>query len=102
MDRSYKEDIRKFKAALEQLKKNLSAHGTKTDWMQLRVEPLLEHVKRLDQILKSPRFAREAVRLREGVAMFRADLDYLRTNIKILKGIIAVAGKREKSEPGRI
>lgn len=56
----------------------------RTDWTKLRVEPLLEHVKRLDQILTSPKFARETVRLRKGVAMFHADLVYLRTNMKAM------------------
>jgi len=89
MDRSYKKDIPKFRTALEEMKEDLSALSTKTDWTKLRVEPLLEHVIRLDQILKSPKFARETVRLRQGVAMFHADLVYLRTNLKALKAIIA-------------
>src|SRR5690606_16368816 len=57
MDRSYKEDIPKYRAALEELKQKFSALDSNTDWTALRIEPLLKHVKCLDQILTSPEFA---------------------------------------------
>lgn len=96
MDRAYKEDIPKYRATLEALKEAFAGVRATTDWATLRIEPLLEHVERLERMLKSPRFARETVRLRRGVGMFHADLVYLRANIKELKAILA--GERRRLE----
>jgi hypothetical protein len=98
MDRSYKEDIPGFRAALEEMKEAFSELDSKTDWTGLRIEPLLTHVTRLDQILRSPKFVRETTRLRSGVAMFHADLVYLRTNIKALKEILLKERQKGKGK----
>ena len=82
MDRSYKEDIPKTKRALEELKKEFSGVASTTDWVKLRIEPLLDHVKSLERLLRSPKFVRETVRLRRGVVMCHSDLIYLRENVK--------------------
>ena len=93
MDRSYKEDIPKAKRALEALKKEFSGIASSTDWTKLRIEPLLDHVKTLDRLLRSSKFARETARLRRGVVMFHSDLVYLRENLKALKAILEVEKK---------
>jgi hypothetical protein len=90
MDRSYKEDIPKTKRALEELKKEFSGVASTTDWAKLRIEPLLNHVKSLERLLRSPKFARETARLRRGVVMFHPDLVYLRENVKALKQVLDV------------
>ena len=90
MDRSYKVDIPSNRRALEQLKKEFLGVASTTDWMKLRIEPLLEHVKFLERLLRSPKFARETARLRRGVVMFHSDLVYLRENIKALKEILKI------------
>jgi hypothetical protein len=90
MDRSYKEDIPKNRRALEQLNKEFLGVASTTDWTKLRIEPLLEHVKFLERLLQSPKFARETSRLRRGVVMFHSDLVYLRENVKALKEILKV------------
>jgi len=95
MDRSYKEDIPKFRAILEEMREEFAEIGATTNWTGLRIEPLLEHALRLDHIMKSPKFVRETARLRKGVAMFHADLVYLRTNIKELKALL-VEEKRKR------
>ena len=97
MDRSYKEDIPKSRRTLEQLKKEFLGVASTTDWTKLRIEPLLEHVKFLERLLRSPKFSRETSRLRRGVVMFRSDLIYLRENVKALKEILKV----EKRFAGR-
>jgi hypothetical protein len=51
---------------------------------------LLDHVKSLERLLRSPTFARETARLRRGVVMFRSDLVYLRENVKALKKILEI------------
>jgi len=90
MDRSYMEDIPKTKRALEELKKEFSGVASTTDWAKLRIEPLLDHVKSLERLLRSPKFARETARLRRGVVMFHSDLVYLRENVKALKQVLDV------------
>jgi len=90
MDRSYKEDIPKTRRALEELRKEFSGVPSTTNWTKLRIEPLLDHVKSLERLLRSPKFAREIARLRRGVVMFHSDLVYLRENVRALKMILEV------------
>src|SRR5438105_174260 len=96
MDRSYKEDIPSTRRALEELKKEFSSVASTTNWTKLRIEPLLDHVKSLERLLRSPKFARETARLRRGVVMFHSDLVYLRENVKALKGILEVERKSHR------
>ena len=100
MDRSYKEEIPKMKRALEQVKKEFSGVASTTDWTRLRIEPLLDHVKSLERLLRSPKFERETARLRRGVVMFHSDLVYLRENVKALKQILDV--ERRSHRPGPV
>jgi hypothetical protein len=101
MDRSYKEDIPKNRRALEQLNKEFLGVASTTDWTKLRIEPLLEHVKFLERLLQSPKFARETSRLRRGVVMFHSDLVYLRENVKALKEILKVEKRFHPHQPMR-
>jgi hypothetical protein len=101
MNRSYKEDIPKAKRALEELKKEFSGIASTTDWTKLRIEPLLDHVKCLEQLLRSPKFVRETARLRRGVVMFHSDLVYLRENVKALKEILQVERRSHQRQPVR-
>jgi hypothetical protein len=97
MDRSYKEDVPKNRRALEQLKKEFLGVASATDWTKLRIEPLLEHVKFLERLLRSQKFSRETARLRRGVVMFHSDLIYLRENVKALTEVLKI----EKRLAGR-
>ena len=99
MDRSYKEDIPSTRRVLEELKKEFSGLASTTDWTHLRIEPLLNHVKSLERLLRSPKFARETARLRRGVAMFHSDLVYLRVNVKALKEILEVERRSDRRQP---
>jgi hypothetical protein len=101
MDRSYKEDIPRARKALEELKKEFSRVASTTNWTKLRIEPLLDHVKSLERLLRSPKFARETTRLRRGVVMFHSDLIYLRQNVKALKEILEVETKSQRHRPAR-
>lgn len=100
MDRSYKEDIPRTRRALEELKREFSGSTSTTDWTKLRIDPLLDHVKSLERLLRSPKFAREVSRLRRGVVMFHSDLVYLRENVKALKEILGV--QRRSPRPRRL
>jgi hypothetical protein len=97
MDRVYKEDIPQKRRELEELKRKFSAVTSTTDWTKLRIEPLLEHAKSLERLLRSPKFSRETSRLRRGVVMFHSDLVYLRENVKALNSILQVEAR---SHPG--
>jgi hypothetical protein len=66
MDRSYKEDIPSMRRTLVKLKEEFSGVISTTDWTKLRIEPLLDHAKSLERLLRSPKFARETARLRRG------------------------------------
>lgn len=101
MDRSYKQDIPKMRKALEEMRGEFARVNSATDWTKLRIDPLLSHVKSLERVLGSPKFARETARLRRGVVMFHADLVYFRENVKGLKQILALerhrAGRQRKT-----
>jgi hypothetical protein len=101
MDRSYKEDIPCARKALEELKKEFSRVALTTEWTKLRIDPLLDHVKSLERLLRSPKFARETARLRRGVVMFHSDLIYLRQNVKALKEILEIETKSQRRRPAR-
>src|SRR5215468_10449219 len=101
MDRTYKEDIPSKRRALEELKKEFSGLASTTDWTHLRIEPLLVHVKSLERLLRSPKFAGETARLRTGVVMFHSDLIYLRENVKALKRILEVERRSHRDRSVR-
>ena len=88
VDRVYKNDIPRLKKELEELKGEFERAGARTDWVKLRVEPLLRHADSLDQLLKSHRHSREFQRLDRGVEMFHSDLVYLRANVKSLRKLL--------------
>jgi len=92
VDRVYKTDIPEKRKALEKLKLEFSKLNSKTNWTKLRVEPLLRHVKELEQQLRS----QGSSRLTKGVRMFHSDLVYLRENVEGLKKILEAEKKSLK------
>jgi len=99
VDRVYKSQIPALRKALEELRENFSNLSPKTDWNGLRIEPLLRHAESLEQLLGSREFSREFSRLTRGVVFFRADLDYLRTNVKGLEKVLQ--SEKESRGPKR-
>jgi len=99
--------------SLADLREEFAGLTTRTDWGELRIEPLLQHARSLQRVLRSPKFSRETSRLTNGVVMFRADLIYLRENVKALKAIleseknsssrrpVASGGQRARQTAGR-
>lgn len=67
MDRVYEEDIPAAIAALERLREEFSGLTPKTDWVKLRLEPLFQHARELQRLLRLPKFSRETSRLTRGV-----------------------------------
>ena len=87
-DRVYKEDLPAIKVKLEKLRDEFLKIQAKTDWVSLRIDPLLQHVRTLEALLNSSEFATEFSRLRKGVTFFHSDLVYFRTNIQGLEKIL--------------
>ncbi len=89
VDTVYKEDLPRLRKALGELRENFSnLDSTQTDWVKLRIDPLLKHLDSLEQLLHSGEFSREFSRLRKGVQLFHSDLVYFRENVNGLKKLL--------------
>ena len=100
VDRVYKKDLPLMRKDLEKLKIDFSELGqTQTDWTRLRIEPLLKHVRSLEESLHSEEFLGKFSRLRKGVELFHSDLVYFRTNVKGLEKILQ-SEKRSAAKSG--
>ena len=89
VDKVYKSALPRLRADLEKLRQEFASLGPKkTDWNELRVEPLLRHLDSLERLLHSDGFLEESSRLRKGVGLFHSDLVYLRGNVKGLKKVL--------------
>ena len=88
MDRVYKRSIPGVLKTLEGLRTQFAGFDSKTDWTKLRINPLLEHARLLNSLLRSGEFARERARLKAGVSMLHSDLVYFRENIRGLKRVL--------------
>lgn len=98
VDRVYKGAIPEFRRTLEHLRKEISGLDSTTDWVRLRVDPLLKHARELERVLSSPRFSSEISRLKRGVSMFHSDLVYFRTNVNELRKL---SRRKRKGQRGR-
>lgn len=93
VDRVYKAALPKFRKALEELRAGFSSlEPSKTDWVELRVDPLLKHLDSLEGSLHSMESSPESSRLRRGVALFHSDLVYLRENVRGLRMLLESLG----------
>jgi hypothetical protein len=98
VDKVYKADLPKLRKVLVELRESFSSlDSSKTDWVKLRIDPLLKHLDSLEQLLHSDEFSRESSHLRKGVLLFHSDLVYLRENVKGLKKLL----QSEKKLPGK-
>ena len=88
VDRVYKNDLPELRKSLEKLREDFANAGSKTDWTKLRIEPLLRHLRSLEELLESKEFSQEFSRLRKGVELFHSDLVYFRTNVKGLEKVL--------------
>ena len=88
VDRVYKKDLPALRNSLEELRESFSNLSSRTDWTKLRIEPLLKHLRSLEQLLESAEFSRESSRLTKGVELFHSDLVYFRTNVRGLEKLL--------------
>lgn len=96
VDRVYKEDLPLLRIALEELRRDFSKVDSRTDWVRLRIDPLLEHLDSLERLSRSGEFSQEFSRLRRGVKLFLSDLVYLRENVKGLQELLKSEKNRRK------
>ena len=97
VDRMYKASLPRVRRILLSMRTEFSHLDTTTNWVQLRIDPLLRHAESLERILRSRKFTQESSRLRQGVALFHSDLVYLGTNVKALEKIL----EKEKARRAR-
>ena len=89
VDRTYKKDLPRLRKALEELREGFVAlDSSKTDWAKLRIDPLLNHLDSLEELLHSREFSAEFSRLKKGVRLFHSDLVYMRENVKGLEKLL--------------
>ena len=104
VDRVYIANLPRIRKALERLREDYSTLNPQgTNWVKLRIEPLLKHVVTLEQFLNSQEFSREFAHLRKGVVFFHSDLVYFRTNVKELEKMLETekrSSKRKKNSRG--
>ena len=100
VDKVYKKDLPALRNALEELRESFSNLSSKTDWTRLRIEPLLKHLRSLEELLESEQFSRELSRLTKGVEMFHSDLVYFRTNVRGLEKVLQSEKKLLKRRNG--
>jgi hypothetical protein len=96
VDRVYRSDLPHLRKALLGLRGEFSRVDSPTDWVRLRIDPLLAHAKQLET--KSRIW--ESSPLRGGVPMLHSDLVYLRENVRALERVLASAKKRPKTGRG--
>lgn len=93
----YRSAIPEFRKTLQGLRKEFLRLEATTDWARLRVDPVLRHAIALERRLNSAKFSREIARLHRGVALFHADLVYLRTNVRGLQRLLVSEQRRTRS-----
>ena len=94
VDRVYKGAIPELRKALERLRQEFSREDSRTDWVHLRIDPVLRHAKELERLVASREFSKEFSRLTKGVALFHSDLVYLRTNVQALQRLLRAERKK--------
>ncbi len=94
VDHVYKGAVPELRRSLQRLRKEFSQLDPRTDWVRLRVDPVLKHAVALERLVTSRRFAPEFARLRRGVGLFHSDLVYLKTNVQGLTALLESERKR--------
>lgn len=101
VDRVYKAELPQVRKELLELRREFSRSKATTNWVGLRIDPLLRHAKSLEALLGDRRFAKEFSRLRRGVPMFHSDLVYFRDNVKGLRLALVAEVKHGRPARGR-
>jgi hypothetical protein len=92
VDRVYRSDLPRLRATLLGLRDGFSRIESSTDWVRLRIDPLLSHVERLEKMVR----VWESSRLSGGVPMLHSDLVYFRQNVVWLKQALVAETRRSQ------
>jgi hypothetical protein len=84
VDRVYRNDLPSLRRTLLEMRAQFSKTDSATDWVRLRIDPLLRHLEQLERLVPSI----ESSRLRGGVPMLHSDLVYFRENVKELRLVL--------------
>jgi len=101
VDRVYIAALPRLRKELERLRGDFSNLRSNTDWIKLRIDPLLKHLDSLEQLLGAREFSKEFSRLTKGVVLFHSDLVYFRTNVQGLRKILQSEKKTSKAKKVR-
>lgn len=96
VDRVYRSDLPRLRRTLLDLKRRFSRLETSTDWVRLRIDPLLAHARNLESRVR--RWESEGIR--GGVPMLHSDLVYLRENVRHLESALFSESRRNRRRRG--
>lgn len=85
VDRVYRSDLPRLRKELQNLRKEFLKIATSTDWVGLRIDPLIAHVELLRRMVRTW----DAAGTRGGVPMLHSDLVYFRQNVQGLRKVLA-------------
>jgi len=94
VDRVYRSDLPRLRRTLVNLRKDFARIDPPTDWVRLRIDPLLAHLERLKAMVQSW----ESSRVRGAVPMLHSDLVYLRQNVRRLERILVSERRRSRKQ----
>jgi hypothetical protein len=97
VDRVYRSDLPRLRKVLLNMKKEFSHMDSSTDWVRLRVDPLLAHIEQLRSMVR----IWDSSRVSGGVPMLHSDLVYFRRNVKGLNGVLASERRRSRRQHRR-
>ena len=86
VDRVYRTNLPSLRKSLLNMRREFSALDTSTDWVRLRVDPLLAHIDQLRAMIG----IWDSSRHRGAVPLLHADLVYFRKNVRGLRRVLAV------------
>ena len=85
VDRVYRSDLPRLRKELQILRKESLKIEPSTDWVSLRIDPLIAHVDVLRRRIRTW----DSAGTRGAVPMLHSDLVYFRKNVKSLREVLA-------------
>lgn len=90
VDRVYRSDLPRLRKILLKMRKEFVEIGAPTDWVRIRIDPLLAHLEQLNRMVR----IWDSARRQQGVSMLHSDLVYFRENVIGLERVLAAERKR--------
>lgn len=87
-------DLPRLRKTLLNMRKEFSQFDPSTDWVRLRIDPLLAHIDQLKAMVRIWDSSRQS----GGVPMLHSDLVYFRENVKGLGRVLASERRRSRKQ----